>query len=189
MSERAERNHERLCEYLVSMLAQWDGAPDDFRKSLQKVLNVGEVRIGEYIRDLKREGRLVENYIINHFKTRLCHEFRLGLKLDFHRMQQADPQRKPGAEGFIDRLIQDARNTPEIAKHLAIIEGIILHGVDRDVELTILTNNGIAGIYAYIRDELTMKYPFITGISTATVSYSHSRRAYAGAYEYEEETT
>jgi hypothetical protein len=175
------KSHNAIADFLVSTLADWSGPPPKFQEALGKTIAVDSKTVGKYLRELITAGRIAKEYVPNVYKTRFCHDFRVGLRLDFYRMQQEDPEHMPGAERFIDRLIEETRRNEKISSHLVIAEGLILHGADRDVELTILTDSGIKPLYEFIRDHLS-KLSFITGITTATVSYCHSRRSYAGEY-------
>ncbi len=171
----------RLCDYLVSTLADWDGQPENFKKMLEPVLNMTADRIGRYISGLKTDGRVADILTINPYETRFRHQFYVGLKLDLFKMREIAPDKKPGAEWFIEKLIEDAKEKKEIRKHLVIVEGVTVHGpTDRDVELTLFTSDGVSGVYRWIRDDLTHNYSFIKDITTASVSYSHRWRGYAG---------
>ena len=172
----------RLCDYLVSTLARHDGPPDDYREKLAPELRVSADRIGRFLGHLKnRDGRVKDITLINPYETRFSHQFYVGLKLDFYRMMEAAPNGQRGAEWFIEKLIEDAQEKEDIRQHLVIVEGVTLHGpTDRDIELTVFTSDGINGVYRWIRDELAPSYQFIKDITTASVSYSHRWRGYAG---------
>ena len=179
MSNADSDAHNAIADFLVLHLSDWNGPPPEFREPLGKRLILDEKTISKYLGELAKAGRVAREYVPNVYKTRFCHDFRVGLRLDFHEMQLKDPEQKPGAERFIERLIEQTRSNDAISSHLIITEGLILHGADRDVELNILTDSGIKPLYEFIRDHLS-QLPFIRGITTATVSYCHSRRSYAG---------
>jgi len=185
---RADRI-EMVAKEMVALLADWDGGSNDITAVIAERVRQSEKTIKDYIYTLEHQKRITKQWVINHFMTEMCHEFRLGLRINFPLLKaeavKAKKRKEDAAEWLIDNLIKGARNNKETNKHLVIVEGIMIHGArDRDIELTILTDNGIRAIYNYIRYELS-DLPYIVELTTNTVSYSYSRKSIAGDFNRE----
>ena len=131
-------------------------------------------------------------FVVDPYETEFCHAFRIALQVDGQQMAKtyskketgrATRLRSPGAvERFVEHLIQEASQNPLIKDDLVIIDAVILHGApDRDIELNVLTRNGIYSIGKYVRDVLVQN-PCVRSATTATIGWQYTFDGYSGQH-------
>ena len=131
-------------------------------------------------------------FVVDPYETEFCHAFRIALQVDGQQMaktyakKEAGPAtrlRSPGAvERFVEQLIQEASQNPLVKEDLIITDAVILHGApDRDIELNVLTRNGIYSIGKYVRDVLVQN-PCVRGATTATIGWQYAFDGYSGQH-------
>ena len=183
---------ERLIENLLRLSANLY-EPQDTKRIAAK-LEVPYSTLTAAIRRMSSDGRIVTAHLINQFLTRFCHEFILSIALNGSAFAHAEPghqarrvSRDNGTlanrgmvERFIDRLLSDLESAPEYRSHLIVTDAVLLHGSpDRDVELSIVTDDGSYSIGRWVRNELTGN-PCIRQMHTIIVGYRLSRNGYSG---------
>ena len=183
----------RVVEYVLRANSRLDG-PQEARQ-IADALGVPYSTVTAALRRLVGSGRLVPRFIVNGFRTRYCHEYRVALAIDgraiasSHKKRRERLSRSPLAAGlrdggpdelFIEELIDSLANNRAFRDHLIVQDAILLHGAqDRDVELCMLTDDGSFSLGCWIRNELS-ENPCIRGIHTVTVGYRYNYNGYSG---------
>lgn len=150
-----------------------------------------------YLRYLRRAGIAHQTYAVNPFRTRFCHEYRIGVRLDGQRTADCytrgqaregefgdaeGRQRYGPVERFIEEIITNVRQHPEFDAHLIIIDAAIIHGSsERDVEFHVLTDDAFYSIGRYVRNVLFV-HPCVQSVTTVTVGWRYSFDGYAGQH-------
>ena len=123
-------------------------------------------------------------FVVNPYETDFCHAFRIALRVDGQQIEKMYSKKEtgrttrldgPGAvECFVEHLIQDASQNPLLKDDLIISDAVFLHGApDRDIELQVLTRNGIYSIGKYVRDVLVQN-PCVRSVTTATIGWQYA---------------
>ena len=131
-------------------------------------------------------------FIVDAYETEFCHAFRIALRVDGRQVAKMYSKketsrttrlRNPGAvERFVEHLIQEASESPLVKDDLIVTDAVILHGApDRDIELHVLTRNGIYSIGKYVRDVLVQN-PCVQSATTATVGWQYAFDGYSGQH-------
>ena len=177
------RKADEIAALFVPYLSDWrcTKLTVNLKREIKDKVGIRLSTVDDYIQRLKKRGCLTEAVVVNATKTPLCHEFRVGLRVNFYQVgQQAKHAGYPegvSAWWLIDTLIEESRTNEKTKKHLVITEGVVIHGAkDRDIELTVMTDNGSRALANYIFYDLS-KLPYITEITSNMVSYSHARQS------------
>jgi hypothetical protein len=149
------------------------------------------------LRRLTETGRAHMTYAVNPYRTRFCHEYRIGLQVEVHKVQTAyeqlltsadEDERRAAAlhggpvEWFLNGLVDGVKKHESLAEHLIVTDVVMLHGAPgRDVEVTVLTDDGIYSVGRYVRDVLGPK-PFIVQSTTQTVAWRYRFEGYCGKH-------
>jgi hypothetical protein len=144
------------------------------------------------IRRKESRPKIHRAFVVNPYETEFCHAFRIALRVDGRQMAKIYSKkdtgrttrlRSPGAvECFVEHLLQEASQNPLVKDDLIITDAAILHGApDRDVELQVLTRNGIYSIGKYVRDVL-VRNPCVRGVTTATIGWQYAFDGYSGQH-------
>ena len=131
-------------------------------------------------------------YMVDPFATEYCHAFRIALRVDGRVLaekyarpsrRRASRLRSPGAaERFVEHLVGEAAENALVKDDLIITDAVVLHGApDRDVELHVVTRNGVYSIGKYVRDVLT-KHECVESATTVTVGWQYVFDGYSGHY-------
>ncbi len=185
----------RLSEYLLR--ANVRPGLGQGPKDIAGELKVSYSTVTAHLRRLVSTGRAFQRYIVNPFRTRFCHEFRVGLRLDAHQIKKAydatfkSPDSKTSRkaaeyggpiEWFVEHLIEEVSQHEWLVHHLIITDGVILHGAPgRDVELTVLTDDGMYSAGRYVREVLVAE-PGILEAMTQTVAWRYRFLGYSGRH-------
>ncbi|MDY7109938.1 MAG: winged helix-turn-helix domain-containing protein [Planctomycetota bacterium] len=182
----------RLLEYLLRNSIHHKARQSP--KTIAAELAVPYSTVTAHLRQLVRVGVLSEGYRVDPYRTRFCHEFRIDLGVDARRMWKqrgiTQPESAPtdppsgkarcSRECFFSRLIQEVQRTEWLAEHLIVVDLVILHGVPRcDVQLTILTDDGIHTAGRFVRDFVAWR-PGIRAVALHTVAWRYSFDGYSG---------
>jgi hypothetical protein len=186
-NHQTDENFEAICDYLISTNANWNSQDKDvesIKGDLCVALGLSDDRVRRYIKALKSksDGRLSETLVINPYQTRFRHQFRVGFKVDLVKLHADAPDGREPFEWLIETVIKGTCDNKKLSQSLLIFEGVVLHGVASDVEFTLFSANGISDVLHWISNELMQeKYlSVLTSATTASVSYSHRWRGYAG---------
>jgi len=192
-STRAPLNG-RLVDHLLrtSIRRMVEQAP----KSIAADLAAPYSSVTAHLRQLVRQGAVCHTYVVNPFRTRFCHEFRIGLRLGTRRIRNEHDarsgeheNRQPGSNGasrsiewFFSRLLRRIRQRQFdwLTSHLVVTDVVILHGAPGcDVEMTVLTDDGIFTAGRFVR-EVLLAHPAIKHAVTHTVAWRCSFDGYSG---------
>ena len=140
---------------------------------------------------LRKESRpkIHRAFVVNPYETDFCHAFRIALRVDGRQIAKmylsketgrTTRLRNPGAvERFVEHLIQDASENSSVKDDLIISDAAFLHGAPHDIELQVLTRNGIYSIGKYVRDVLVQN-PCVRSVTTATIGWQYAFDGYYG---------
>ncbi|MCP3905787.1 MAG: hypothetical protein GY715_19340 [Planctomycetes bacterium] len=85
-------------------------------------------------------------------------------------------------EWSLHRLVSAVDEIESLAQHLIVTDIVMLHGAPgRDVEVTLLTDDGIYSVGRYVRDVLG-PLPFIVQSTTQTVAWRYCFDGYCGKH-------
>jgi len=192
--ERRSRLDGRIIAHLLRDGAHQGHSQD--AHSIAEALGAPYSTVTASLRRLERSGRLVPTYIVNNFRTPYCHEYLVALAVDGRAIVNSDKRRRARrakaaaadslsddgpAELFVAELIGDLIQS-RYRENLIVSDAVLLHGAtDRDIELSILTNDGSYSLGRWIRDELAGN-PCIRAVHTVTVAFRYSRNGYSGEH-------
>lgn len=164
---------------------------------LRTLTGRGEEKGGKKDRAKAAEQVAYQTYVVNPFRTRFCHDFRIDIRVDGKQLadkygrhhanaakskKRAQKRDKGSVERFIETVISDVSSDPEFRDHLIVTDATILHGTaDRDIELSVLTDDGSFSITRYVRDRLVC-YDGVERVTTVTVGYNYRFDGYSGEY-------
>ncbi|MEE9295050.1 MAG: hypothetical protein V3W34_08855 [Phycisphaerae bacterium] len=173
--EAGRRVGDRLVEYLLRRAV---GVNREIGiKGLGEKLQTSYSTLTANLRRLAKSGTVVPTYQVNPFKTRFCHEFRVGVRITAHRVGGHSTLEK-----FVEKVIRKVHRHPEFGKHIIITDAVMLHGAgDRDMEFTVLTDDGAYSIGKYIRAEL-INEAWVAQVTTVTVGWRRCFDGYSGEH-------
>ena len=189
----------QIVEHLLRASVRLD-RPETPRE-IAAALNAPYPTVTATLRRLAQRGQVHHTYIVNNFKTRFHHEYRVALKLDGRQITKGDERRRKKLanqtdghgipdggpiERFIEELRIDLAANPELHKHLVISDAVVLHGSpDRDIEISVMTDDGSYTLGRWVRDKLAGNV-CISSIHTITVGFRYGLYGYSGHHVLKE---
>ena len=189
----------QIVEHLLRASVRLD-RPETPRE-IAAALNAPYPTVTATLRRMAQRGKVHHTYIVNNFKTRFHHEYRVALKLDGRQIAKGDELRRKKLAnqtdshgisngGPIERFIEELRMglaaNPEHHKHLVISDVVVLHGSpDRDIEISVMTDDGSYTLGRWVRDKLAGNV-CISSIHTITVGFRYGLYGYSGHHVVKE---
>ncbi len=165
-------------------------------KEIAEAIRVPYSTLTAALRRLEVKGQISHVYLVNPFRTRYCHEFLLSMALNHSALAQSktgwnrkqvpshrlDSRDRGPMDRFVGELLAGLEADADYRKHLIVTDVVMLHGApDRDVEFTIVTDDGSYSIGRWVRNRLSGN-PGIRQMHTLTVGYRASANGYSGEH-------
>lgn len=164
----SQDKEDSVVNMMINFLSDWRG-PDEkiLRKKIHEIIGGKESTVSDYISRLTQERRLIRSFAVNPRQSSFCHEFRQALTFSL-------PEMTGNIADFIATLIKrvNSRKISDSERHLYIIDGAEVYGTDYDAILSIVTDNGIAGI-AELDQEYRKHRRVLMRVTTWAVGYSY----------------
>lgn len=144
-----------------------------------------------HLRRLERDGTMRPHLVVNPFKTAFCNEYRIEMRVDGQQLKARHAARKRRGsagnattlqESLVHEIVAAIAGDARTRDHVIVTDAVFVHGSQsRDIDLHVLTNDGIFSIGHYVRDVLQL-HPCIKRVTTLTVGWRYCFNGYSGQH-------